>query len=684
MSKNDQLFEAIRNCNVDEVLKLLKKGFLYKPAEINAKDEQGYTPLIRAIQYGFYDLAKTLIHSGADVKAVGAFGYTPLISAVWNGQCEIAEILILKGSDINATTESKGTPLIYAVRKGYLSLAELLITKGADVNVTDNDGRSPLSYSLQEGYAELTDLLISKGAKCTKAETKGDQVESIKIKEADTYLHPSEKFYTEMAKKLVHSHGQLEKITFLSAYPGFEMDFYFADGYILHSSTRTGNYDVSFLAFGYVGEGPRYLKQFLKSAGYFITNDMIKNIKPGDTIHYKDAIKDDPCHSELHTGKPQATNQKVTGMNKVSSFEYQVYRYSNIALSPDETCMVFIQCIDGDRYKLVSIDVKSDETKWEKNLSVYKRIELAYISSDKVIMISENTEEQSSLTLINSSSGAFIFNTNIDTSYKLIEYWDANLREFMYSNPAIKAAVREGGDWSICKMTLKDDDTIEIDIVKFGQVWQSPVIDNMSNIYCSTSTTTYKINPDGKKVEISSNTSSNTCLSQQHDKVFVGSGYDDKSDEAYLDVVDIEQEKSTMFHFGDDPIHDVRFVKDDELILSSIYNTTYSHILSYAHVTYVSLSSKRVVWKRKITNLSDMLCPTILLITEIESCLIHGNNCIELISLHDGKAMCSIDNKSKDVIRAIFVKVSSSLYLYRYPTGSNPRTGVLEKYELTY
>ena len=43
-----------------------------------------------------------LIAKGADVNAKDEFGYTPLHHAAWNGRTEIDEMLIADGADVNA------------------------------------------------------------------------------------------------------------------------------------------------------------------------------------------------------------------------------------------------------------------------------------------------------------------------------------------------------------------------------------------------------------------------------------------------------------------------------------------------------------------------------------------------------------------------------------------------------
>ena len=66
----------------------------------------------------------------ADVNAKDEFGYTPLHGAAFKGHKEIAELLIVKGADVNAKIEDSGTPLDVAIRRNHPEIADLLRKHG--------------------------------------------------------------------------------------------------------------------------------------------------------------------------------------------------------------------------------------------------------------------------------------------------------------------------------------------------------------------------------------------------------------------------------------------------------------------------------------------------------------------------------------------------------------------------
>ena len=116
----------------------------------------------KKIQKNHKKTVELLIANGSDVNAKNQNGYTPLHKAVDDGHKEIVELLIAKGADVNAMEGGGGTPLHHAVLfVGDKKLAELLIAKGADVNAMDKDGNTPLNYA----DGEIAALLRKHGGK---------------------------------------------------------------------------------------------------------------------------------------------------------------------------------------------------------------------------------------------------------------------------------------------------------------------------------------------------------------------------------------------------------------------------------------------------------------------------------------------------------------------------------------
>ena len=193
---NTPLHYAATN-NAAEFAKLL----LAYGAEVNEANNDGWTPLRYAVNYGAgrygavrysepTELVQLLIDNGADVNA----SETPLLyEAVWEqlyrggvGGENVMKLLIDNGADVNA--KSGGwTPLhVYALfmspTESMENAIKLLIDNGADVNalVTGGakNGYTPLDVTVKEylafysaydsgdGPPEVATLLIEHGAYC--------------------------------------------------------------------------------------------------------------------------------------------------------------------------------------------------------------------------------------------------------------------------------------------------------------------------------------------------------------------------------------------------------------------------------------------------------------------------------------------------------------------------------------
>ena len=123
--------------------------------------------LHQAVTDGNIEAVKQHIAAGADVNAKDENGVTPLH---WTETEEIAELLIAKGADVNAKDDWSGsTPLHRAATFGYKEIAELLIAKGADVNARTGSGETPLDLAIKyknTGY--VVDLLSKHGGKTSE------------------------------------------------------------------------------------------------------------------------------------------------------------------------------------------------------------------------------------------------------------------------------------------------------------------------------------------------------------------------------------------------------------------------------------------------------------------------------------------------------------------------------------
>jgi ankyrin repeat protein len=162
---------AIVNGNIPMAKSYLREH----PEWVNAKDEDGRTPLHEAVApsgNSIRYIEPSQEEVDGEVKSVIALRPQP----------ESAKLLIEEGANVNAKDKRGETPLHEATKFGRLELAELIIKNGANVNVRNRDGETSLYYSTaytylendpENRYEKIAKLLVDNGADVRKACKKG-------------------------------------------------------------------------------------------------------------------------------------------------------------------------------------------------------------------------------------------------------------------------------------------------------------------------------------------------------------------------------------------------------------------------------------------------------------------------------------------------------------------------------
>lgn len=77
MSTTEELNEALLQASKEGDLKLVK-SLILQGADVNVKDKENATSLMRAVSRNYEEVVKELLDKGADVNAVNDWGYSPL------------------------------------------------------------------------------------------------------------------------------------------------------------------------------------------------------------------------------------------------------------------------------------------------------------------------------------------------------------------------------------------------------------------------------------------------------------------------------------------------------------------------------------------------------------------------------------------------------------------------------
>jgi quinoprotein dehydrogenase-associated probable ABC transporter substrate-binding protein len=157
---DDELSDAIVANDIDRVRYLLAHG-----AHSDARDGEGYTPLIDATRFGFVDVAAFLADHKADPNLADRSGWTPLMWAAWGDKPELVTLLVRHGARLDAVDENGLTPLAIASQNAKIKSAEALVAAGADVNApVGKGGYTPLMLAAIAGSTDLATSLLARGA----------------------------------------------------------------------------------------------------------------------------------------------------------------------------------------------------------------------------------------------------------------------------------------------------------------------------------------------------------------------------------------------------------------------------------------------------------------------------------------------------------------------------------------
>jgi ankyrin repeat protein len=187
------LWRAVAERNENNVKILLEKG-----ADVNVTDSQGVSTLFRAVDENVTSIVRLVLGGNPDVNAKNDSRETPLLRACTNSSDEIAELLIGAGAKIGAFDNEGDSELCQAAYRGNSELAKLLLRHGADIGSANEVGMTPFLWAAERGNAEVGQVLLDAGADMGAAENDGY-----------TALHWCASFgHIEFTEMLLKNHNQ--------------------------------------------------------------------------------------------------------------------------------------------------------------------------------------------------------------------------------------------------------------------------------------------------------------------------------------------------------------------------------------------------------------------------------------------------------------------------------------------
>lgn len=133
-------------------------------ANINGAADDGWTPLLGAVEMGDLKRVRFALANGADLYAAARDNRNALVVSAEHGHHAITDYLLKKTGSKLITGAAGGAALAGAIAARNPALARRLLDLGVDVNGFGKGGKTPLILAASTGQLALTEILLSKGA----------------------------------------------------------------------------------------------------------------------------------------------------------------------------------------------------------------------------------------------------------------------------------------------------------------------------------------------------------------------------------------------------------------------------------------------------------------------------------------------------------------------------------------
>lgn len=136
---------------------------------VNRRGENGATLLGVAAFHRDTNVVQLLVAAGADVNAKDDDGLTPLMQAMLMGSdirptAGVIDLLLANGADLQARNNEGDTVLGIAANHGVLEAVKVLVAKGADIHARNNQGWTPLKSASYQRKTDVVQFLKEQGA----------------------------------------------------------------------------------------------------------------------------------------------------------------------------------------------------------------------------------------------------------------------------------------------------------------------------------------------------------------------------------------------------------------------------------------------------------------------------------------------------------------------------------------
>lgn len=130
-----------------------------RSTNLNARMEDGATPLIMAARLAVEGMVEDLISADADINSADEYGKTALHWASAVNNYTAAQVLLQHGANRDAQDHKDETPLFLAAREGAYESAKILLEHYANRDITDHMDRLPRDIASERMHGDILQLL---------------------------------------------------------------------------------------------------------------------------------------------------------------------------------------------------------------------------------------------------------------------------------------------------------------------------------------------------------------------------------------------------------------------------------------------------------------------------------------------------------------------------------------------
>jgi ankyrin repeat protein len=140
----------------------LLRSLISRGVDPNEKDSSGWAPLPLAVSMKQKEAALFLINNvpGADLNAQDEEGFTPLMFAAGTGMLAVMKALIAKGADVNAVNQKQESALIIAMANEQEEAALYLVEQARATWDMGGEERTPLAFAAKSGQVRSLKAIL--------------------------------------------------------------------------------------------------------------------------------------------------------------------------------------------------------------------------------------------------------------------------------------------------------------------------------------------------------------------------------------------------------------------------------------------------------------------------------------------------------------------------------------------